>query len=137
MSTIKLEIEVSAENVKHVSAFLEQIAGGSKAVAQVEVVDAEEVKVPKTPTPRPSRAKVKQPEPEEEEIEEEDELNDAPEEEESEEIDADDIRALQATKVDAHRATIRAELAKLGATGIKDLDAKNYQKYYDFLAKLK
>lgn len=141
MSTVKLEIEVNAENVKVVAQFLEAIAGMAKTVAKMEVVDAEEVKAPepaKTPAPRPSRAKPKPAPVEEEEAEDDDEgLNDPEEEAEEEEIDADDIRALQAEKVDKHRATIKAQLGKLGATGIKDLDPKNYQKYYDFLAKLK
>jgi len=143
MSTVKLEIEVSAENVKVVAQFLEAIAGTSRSVAKMEVVDAEEVKSPapvKAPTPRPSRAKPK-PAPVEEEIDELDETEeeeiDELDETEEEEIDADDIRVLQAEKVDKHRATIKAQLGKLGATGIKDLDPKNFQKYYDFLAKLK
>jgi hypothetical protein len=141
MSTIKLEIEVSAENVSAVSQFLQAIAGGDKS-KKMEVVEAEEVKAPtpaKAAAPRPSRAKQKPIPVEEleEEIDEELEEEIDEELEEEEGIDADDIRALQATKVDKHREAIKAQLKKLGATGIKDLDEKKYQAYYDFLGKLK
>ena len=132
MSTIKLEIEVSAENAGHVMKFIGDIAyGGSTDVKNVKVVDAEEVKAPapvKTPTPRPSRANPK-PEPV---IEEEED----PEFEE-EEITADDLRALQATKIDKHRPAIAAHYQKLGAKGISSLAPENFQKMFDFLSKLK
>lgn len=153
MSTIKLEIEVSAENVKHVSAFLEQISAINGKVAKIEVVDAEEVKAPapaKTPTPRLSRAKAKpapveaKPAPVEEEIEYEDDedFTDAEQggdefEEEEEAITADDLRALQATKIDKHRPAIAAHYGKLGAKGISSLAPENFQKMFDFLSKLK
>jgi len=127
MSTIKIEFE-SEDNavVTAVAALTNSLLG--KSVAKMEVVEAEEVKPTKTPTPRPSRAKTK-PEPV---VEEEEET-----EEQAEEIEADDIRALQATKVDKHREAIKAQLKDLGATGIKDLDEAYYRAYYDFLAKLK
>lgn len=146
MSTIKLELTVDANNIEIVTEFLGRIAVasvGGKKVNELKVVDAEEVKAPETekpaPKPRPSRAKAKpQPEPEEEEDEDED-LDDEGLEEEAEEetIDADDLRAKQAEKVAAHRATIKAKLTELGATGIKDLDEKHYAAYFDFLSKLK
>jgi len=145
MSTIKLEIEVSAENVSAVSQFLQAIAGGDKS-KKMEVVDAEEVKAPapaKTPTPRPSRAKAK-PAPVEEEIEDEDEEFEIEDEEdgvlgkdEDEEITADDLRALQATKIDKHRPAIAAHYGKLGAKGISSLAPENFQKMFDILSKLK
>jgi len=140
MSTIKLEIEVSAENAGHVMKFIGDIAyGGSTDVKNVKVVDAEEVKAPapvKTPTPRPSRANPK-PEPviEEEEDPEFEEEEDP--EFEEEEITADDLRALQATKIDKHRPAIAAHYQKLGAKGISSLAPENFQKMFDFLSKLK
>jgi hypothetical protein len=150
MSTIKLELTVDANNIEIVTEFLGRIAVasvGGKKVNELKVVDAEEVKAPEAekpaPKPRPSRAKSKpQPEPEEDEDEDLDEdLDDEgledEEEAEEETIDADDLRAKQAEKVAAHRAAIKAKLTELGATGIKDLDEKHYQKYFDFLSKLK
>ena len=144
MSTVKIEFE-SEDNavVVAIAAMANSLLGKTtEEVKKMEVVEAEEVKPTKTPTPRPSRAKAKPepaPEPGEEETDE-----DAPEAEEeqaedeqAEEIEADDIRALQATKVDKHRETIKAQLKKLGATGIKDLDPDHYRAYYDFLGKLK
>ncbi len=134
MSTIKLEFE-SEDNVvvTAVAALTNSLLGKTTdKVAKMEVVDSEEVKAPtpaKTPATRPSRAKPKPSPVEEEEIDEE--LGGEGD------IDADDIRALQATKVDKHREAIKAQLKKLGATGIKDLDEKKYQAYYDFLGKLK
>jgi len=103
----------------------------------MDVTDAEEVKAPapaKTPTPRPSRAKAK-PAPVEEEIEDEDE--DEEFQMEDEEITADDLRALQATKIDKHRPAIAAHYIKLGAKGISSLAPENFQKMFDFLSKLK
>lgn len=141
MSTIKIEFESEdVAVVTAVAALTNSLLG--KKVNNIEVVDAEEVKAEapvKTPTPRASRAKAKPepaPEPEEEETEEEEDLDgeDAPE---AEDIDADDIRAVQATKVDKHREAIKAQLKSLGATGIKDLDEAHYAKYYEFLSKLK
>lgn len=144
MSTIK--IEFWSEDKNEIAQLLNALAGvgaTTKSVANIEVVDAEEVKAEapvKAPTPRASRAKAKPeptPEPEEEEIEEDDDLDGDDDTPEAEEIDADDIRAVQATKVDKHREAIKAQLKKLGATGIKDLDEAHYAKYYDFLSKLK
>lgn len=143
MSTIKIEFE-SEDNavVSAVAAMANSLLG--KKANGIEVVEAEEVKPEapaKAPTPRASRAKAK-PEPtpvveEVEEIEEEtDELGDEPEAEE-EEIDADDIRAVQATKVDKHREAIKAKLKEFGATGISSLDPAHFVKYYEFLSKLK
>lgn len=145
MSTIKIEFE-SEDNavVTAVAALTNSLLGKStaKAVESVIVVDPEEVKAEatvKTPTPRASRAKVK-PEPipvEGEEEIEDDDLDGEDDAPQTAEINADDIRAVQATKVDKHRETIKAQLKKLGATGIKDLDEAHYAKYYDFLTKLK
>lgn len=152
MSRIHISIELDS-NDSAFNAVLAALGKGvnanAKSVANIEVVGAEEVKAEevkaeasvKTPTPRASRAKAKPeptPEPEEEEIEiEEEEEEIETEEEEAAEIDADDIRAVQATKVDKHREAIKAQLKKLGATGIKDLDEAHYAKYYEFLSKLK
>ncbi len=148
MSTIKLEFD-SEDNraVAGVAALTNSLLGKtnifSEKLAKMEVVDAEEVKAPapvKTPTPRPSRAKPK-PAPVEEVEDEDEDFSDEEEatedESDDEDITADDLRAKQAEKVDKHRAAIKAELGKLKATGIKDLDEKHYAKYFDFLSKLK
>lgn len=147
MSTIK--IEFWSEDKNEIAQLLNALSGvnaNAKSVEDIEVTDAEvlikgETPV-KTPTPRASRAKAKPeptPEPQEPEAEEAEEIDDLDDEDapEEESIDADDIRAVQATKVDKHREAIKAELKKLGASGIRDLDEKHYQKYYDFLSKLK
>jgi len=140
MSTIKLEFTVDASNAQAVGEFLVKIAGTGLKVNSLEVADAEEVKAPaptKAPTPRPSRAKAKpapveEPEDDDFGVEEE-----TAEDDEEESITADDLRALQATKIDKHRAELKAQYNKLGATGIKDLDEKHYQKMFDFMSKLK
>lgn len=140
MSTIKIEFESEDSAVVTAVAALTNSLLGKKANG-IAVVDAEEVKPEapaKAPTPRASRAKAKPeptPEPEEEETETEEEVE--TEEEEAAEIDADDIRAVQATKVDKHREAIKAELKGLGATGISSLDPAHFVKYHDFLTKLK
>lgn len=145
LSKIKLELDFNANNVELVKELLAKSTSGTDA-ENLKVVDAEEVKGPEAekpaPKPRPSRAKAKpQPEPEEDEDED---LDDDGLEDEAEEadidvegIDADDLRAKQAEKVAVHRATIKARLQDLGATGIKDLDEKHYAAYFDFLSKLK
>jgi len=145
MSTIKLELTVDANNIAIVTEFLGRIAVasvGGRKVADMKVVDAEEVEdeIPAKPAPkpRPSRAKVKPtPEPEPEEDEDDLDGEDDDLEDEDEEITADSLRALQADKIDKHRAALKAQYAKLGATGLSSLDPKNYQKMYDFMTKLK
>lgn len=148
MSTIKLELHVDANNIAIVTEFLGRIAVasvGGKKVADMKVVDAEkveeEITAKPTPKPRPSRAKIKptpEPEPEEDE-EDEDDLDgeDDDLDDEDEEVTADSLRALQADKIDKHRAALKAQYVKLGATGLSSLDPKNYQKMYDFMTKLK
>ncbi len=144
MSTIKLEIEVSAENVTAVAQFLEAIAGGDKS-KKIEVIDAEEVKAPapvKTPTPRPSRAKPKPAPVEEEETEEDDETEaegDFEDEDLSsdDDITADDLRAVQAEKIGKHKAAMFAKYVELGSKGISSLDPKHYRTMFDFISKLK
>lgn len=140
MSTIKLELTVDANNIELVTEFLGRIAVatvGGKKVTDMKVVDAEEVK---TEAPakkqRPSRAKVKIPvvEEDDEDLDDDDEDLD---DDDDEAITGDDLRAKQAEKVDKHRVAIKAQLGKLKATGIKDLDEKHYQAYFDFLSKLK
>jgi len=148
MSTIKLEITVDSSNAQLVGDFLAKLGGASQVPSyartkadDLKVVDAEEVKSPaKTPTPRPSRAKAK-PAPVEEEIEDEEfetgQESEGMEDEDEEEITADDLRALQATKIDKHRPAIASHYQKLGAKGISSLAPENFQKMFDFLSKLK
>jgi hypothetical protein len=147
MSTIKItvELEQNDENIKRVlTALIGSTPTTSTNVKTLEVVDAEEVNTPpaKTPTPRPSRAKAK-PAPVEEEIEDEDEEFETGQEgegdldDEEEAITADDLRALQAAKIDKHRPAIAAHYGKLGAKGISSLAPENFQKMFDFLSKLK
>jgi hypothetical protein len=145
MSTIKLELHVDVNNIEIVNEFLSRIAVAAvsgKKLEAVKVVDAEEVVAAEKPAPkpRPSRAKAKptaEPEPEEDEDFDDDLEDGVLGKDEDESIDADDLRELQAKKVDKHRATIKAELVKLGATGISNLDEKHYAAYFDFLSKLK
>jgi len=146
MSTIKLEFQDTPSNIQAAVRFLSELSGTPIGVKTMEVVDAEEVKAPapaKTPTPRPSRAKAKPAPVEEPEDEDEnfvvndDEFEEEFETEEGEEITADDLRALQATKIDKHRPAIAAHYGKLGAKGISSLAPENFQKMFDFLSKLK
>lgn len=161
MSIIKIEFESEDKAVVSAVAALTDSLMGSKAVKakSLEVVGAETVSVPagtydvaepeavkveatKAKAKPATKAKAKPaPVEVEEEIEETDEvegIEDLDEDPaEDNEIEADDIRAVQATKVAQHRATIKAKLNELGATGIKDLDPKHYRKYFDFLSKLK
>ena len=144
MSTIKIEITLDSKdaNFNAIIEALANTADGGKKVNDIEVTDAEVLTKVEAPAKakRASRAKAEPtPEPQEPEVEEVEEIDDLDDEDapEEESIDADDIRAVQATKVDKHREAIKAELKKLGASGIRDLDEKHYQKYFDFLTKLK
>lgn len=146
-----MKIEFDSEDSKAVTAvaaltssLLSEPNIFARKLEKMEVVDAKEIKAPapaKTPTPRPSRAKAK-PAPVEEEIEDEDlefpdeEFTDEAEEDE-EEITADNLRALQAAKIDKHRPAIAAHYGKLGAKGLSSLAPENFQKMFDFLSKLK
>lgn len=48
-------------------------------------------------------------------------------------VSIQDIRILLASKVDNHRETIRAKLTELGAKNVTELDARNYDAFYEFL----
>lgn len=148
MSTIKIEFDT--EDLKAITAVQEltrslQVGAVIKRVEKLEVVDAKEVGIlsKNPPKARPSRAKPK-PEPVEEEIED-DEVDTAEPEDEDEdfsddeeaEVSIDDIRALQALKIDKHRDALKAQYKKLGATGISSLAPENYQAMHDFMSKLK
>lgn len=51
-------------------------------------------------------------------------------------VSIQDIRTLLASKVDNHRETIRAKLTELGAKNVTELDARNYDAFYEFLKDL-
>ncbi len=148
MSTIKIEFETTdLQTVSAVSSLVDSLLGVAKTTketAKIDVVDAEEVVAEiakKVPAQRASRAKAKAvpvvEEPEDDEDEDSGADEETTEEDEEESITADDLRALQATKIDKHRADLKAQYNKLGATGIKDLQEKHYQKMFDFMSKLK
>ena len=143
MSTIKLEIEVSAENAGHVMKFIGDIAYGTANAKDITVTDAEEVKATaKTPPKaRPSRAKAK-PEPEPEEEEDEDFADgllddEAEEESEDDDITEDTLRELSAKKIGKHKDAIIAELKKFKVKGWANLPEKHYAHMQAFLIKLK
>lgn len=52
-------------------------------------------------------------------------------------IKIEDIRALLAKKVAAHRKDIKAELTRLEANNVTSLDTEKYQEFMDFLNDLK
>jgi len=52
-------------------------------------------------------------------------------------IKIEDIRALLAKKVTAHRGDIKAELTRLEANNVTSLDPEKYQEFMDFLNGLK
>lgn len=148
MSTIKLEITIDSTQFHVLGQIGELLGAGNITIAgpgvvnipaghakaeKLEVKDAEEVAPKKAPAKRTPKVKEPEPEPETED-EEEFELD---EEDDTEAITADDIRAVQATKVTAHRETIIKKLKSFGSTGIKDLKEENFREYYDFLSKLK
>jgi len=146
MSTIKIEITLDSKepNFNAVIEALANIAEGRKYVNDIEILGSKEVKAPtpaKTPAPRPSRVKPKPTTVEEPEDDDEDFSNDdaedTPDEDLDEEITADDLRALQATKIDKHRPAIAEHYGKLGAKGISSLAPEKFQKMFDFLSKLK
>jgi outer membrane biosynthesis protein TonB len=149
MSLTELKVVITDQNAAIVAEFITKLHGASaiaaKPVEFIEVNDAEEVKAEavepkKEPAKRPSRAK--KPEPVAEEVEEQDEpeteeTNEAEAETKTEAVTVDDIRALQAQKVTAHREAIIAKFKTLDAKGISSLDEKHYAEYYNFLAGLK
>jgi len=151
MSTMKIEFDSKdSKAVTAVAALTSSLLGEpnifARKLEKMDVTDAEEVKAPapaKTPTPRPSRAKAKPAPVEEPEDDDEFQMGDeedaeaTPDEDLDEEITADDLRALQATKIDKHRPAIAAHYGKLGAKGISSLAPENFQKMFDFLSKLK
>lgn len=51
-------------------------------------------------------------------------------------VSIQDIRTRLASKVDNHRETIRAKLTELGAKKVTELDARNYDTFYEFLKNL-
>lgn len=51
-------------------------------------------------------------------------------------VSVQDIRTLLASKVDNHRETIRTKLTELGAKNVTELDARNYDAFYEFLKDL-
>jgi hypothetical protein len=141
MSLIKLEVNVNADNALVVAEFIKSLAGCTAdvdKVARIEVKDAEELKpeeLKKQPAKRASRAKKPEPVEEDEGEDIEDEIEDK--NEEAQAITADDLRALQATKVGAHRDDIIAKFKTLGAKSIATLEEDHFEEYYNFLAKLK
>ena len=52
-------------------------------------------------------------------------------------IKIEDIRALLAKKVTAHRTDIKAELTRLEANNVTSLDPEKYQEFMNFLNGLK
>lgn len=48
----------------------------------------------------------------------------------------EDVRAMLAQKVNAHRDAIKSKLNELGASSVTKLDPSKYDEMYDFLANL-
>lgn len=141
MSTIKLEIEVSADNALIIGEFLANLAGTGnvKNAEYIKVVDAEEVKTTaKTPPKaRPSRAKKPiEIEEEEEEIDPDFETEEE-EETEDDDITEDTLRELSAKKIGKHKDAIIAELKKFEVKGWANLPEEHYAHMQAFLIKLK
>lgn len=147
MSVIELKISVNAANVGVVAEFLSRISNAE--AKKIEVKDAEVVnpatEEPKPVAPKKAPAKKttpKAPEPVIEEEEQEFEIEEKEEEfnaeeEEEETISLDDLKALQATKVVAHKASIVAKFKTYGAARLSDVDPKHYADYEKFLNSLK
>lgn len=144
MSVIELKISVNAANVGVVAEFLSRISNAE--AKKIEVKDAEVVnpaaEEPKPVAPKKAPAKKTTPKAPEPVIEEEEEFNAEEEEEfsaeeEEETISLDDLKALQATKVVAHRAAIVAKFKTYGAARLSDVDPKHYADYEKFLNGLK
>lgn len=144
MSTISITIQLDSSdaNFNAVIDALANLSDGSDKIKDLKVKEAEVVETEKPkPAPKPKAPAKPKPapveEPEEEEFDED--LNGPSDDEHGadEEITLDDLRALQATKVDKNREALKAKFTELGATGLSSLKPEDYQAYYDFLAKLK
>lgn len=140
MSPIELKIDVNSANVGVVAEMLSRLVDAQAST--VEVKDAEVLspaaEEPKPVAPKKAPAKKttpKAPEPVIEEAEEEQEFE--IEEEEEETISLGDLKALQATKVVAHKAAIVAKFKTYGAARLSDVDPKHYTDYEKFLEGLK
>lgn len=141
MSVIELKISVTANNVGVVAEFLNRISNAEAKeikVKDAEILSPEEEEEPlkKSPAKKAAAKKTAPPkveEPEEETFEEEEEETF----EEEEEISLDDLKALQATKVVAHKEAIVKKFKTYGATRLSDVDPKHYADYEKFLNGLK
>lgn len=134
-NTINLVLPFNDTNVELVKGLLAK-ADLSTSPNSLKVVDAEVVE-PKAPAKKaaakPASKKAPEPEPEDEEFELEDEAA------EEEGVTLDDIKELQATKVQANREAIIKKLKGYGpdVKGPATIPTDKYQDFYDFLSKLK
>lgn len=144
MSVIELKISVNANNVEVVKEFLSRISNAeakSVNVKDAEVVkpEAEAPKTVKKPAPKKPTPKAPEPEEVEDELESEDELDDETDDAmEDNVLSYEDVKALQAEKVVAHKEAIVKKLRSgFKVARLSDLDPKNYSEYYNFLNGLK
>ena len=110
-----------------------QVIGANPVTAKTadvkKSVPAQDVKKP-APAPAPAPAPKNMEEPEPMPMDANSSLGSDPA------VSIQDIRTLLASKVDNHRATIRAKLTELGAKNVTGLDARNYDAFYEFLKDL-
>lgn len=130
---MKVEIKIEAnleetQDLEMVSKICQVIGANPVTVKTTGVkksVPAQDVKKP-APAPAPVPKKTEEPMP----MDANSSLGSDPA------VSIQDIRTLLASKVDNHRETIRAKLTELGAKNVTELDARNYDAFYEFLKDL-
>lgn len=133
MNQVEIKAVIDASNPTHVDAlsqFLNSIGGNANQTKSAPVEEKKETskketskkETPKKEAPTPIEEKKEQPAP----IEKKKETP-------TTSIKIEDVRALLAKKVDAHRAEVKSKLTALGANNVSSLKTENYQEFIDFL----
>ena len=135
MTEVKVRIDLtSAVQRKALNDLFDAIAATSSPIHEkpAEVKPAEVTVKPVEDEPKkPKTTKVKAVEKKEEKAPEE-----APAEIAESSIKISDVRAVMATKVQDHRAEIKAKLTELGANNVTSLDESVYEEFHTFLTSL-
>ena len=124
MNQIKIKATIDADNASQVAAactFLHQLGQEQNATA-----DPAEAKPAAKRTRKPAAKKIEENPPEAEKTEAK----------ETSSITVESIRALLSTKVNDHRAEIKAKLTKLNANNVTALDESHYEAFTEFLSNL-
>lgn len=135
MTEVKVRIDLtSAVQRKALNDLFDAIAATTRPLYEKsapEIKVAPEVKPVEDEPKKPKTTKVKAVEKKEEKAPEE-----APAEVAESSIKISDVRAVMATKVQDHRAEIKAKLTELGANNVTSLDESVYEEFHAFLTSL-